>query len=661
MKKIISAVLCTAGLGPSAEITNNIPAANRVVVTATRNTTPVRSVAGNPSVITSGDIESGRYTSVPEALQKKAGVFFRNISDNPSRAAVDIRGFGGDAPFGRTLVLLNGRKLNRPDMATINWAQIPIQTVKKIEVIRGPNSVLYGDHAVGGVINILTKEASETPETTLQASYGTDEAVNQSFSTSGSLNGLGYAATLGHQSGDGYRERSRYDTSSASLRLSGNMTDSLSAYAEVSGVKEQHQLPGALTWEQMNLDRKQSMNPDDAARGEYFNVQAGTEALLSDEILFTLDGSIATKELEADFPSYWIATYYDYKLAGATLSPKLTLLVPVFGLDNELIIGADLSREKLKIQKYFAEKRETAITDTKAEKRVVGGYVANTLSLTDSLLLNGGFRWEENKVETTHRGGFSPYKDAVTHRETAWQGSVTWLPCSKLKLFAGIDQTYRYPFLDEQALFTGWGDAFNKDLEPETGINVEAGFEYMPFSNLTFQVTAFQTDMEDEIAWAGSSNINLDETLHRGVELSATYHNEYIAVDLFYTWLQAEFSEGRNDGNEIPWVPQNQFNANLSVFLTDALTAGAHFSYLGSMYPLGDNDNNSLDRQSNVALVDLLLQYELPLKKCKAVLFAGVDNVFETEHNYLVTDYGFGAGYYPAPERTAKAGLSITF
>jgi iron complex outermembrane receptor protein len=235
------------------------------------------------------------------------------------------------------------------------------------------------------------------------------------------------------------------------------------------------------------------------------------------------------------------------------------------------------------------------------------------------------------------------------------------LPTDTLKLFAGVKSTYRYPFVDEQAIYSGWGDAFNKDLKPETGINYETGIEFSPSSNLVFQATIFRTDMKDEIVWGISQNENLDETTHRGVELSASYKNEIFALDAYYTWLQSEFTAVSNKGNEIPWVPQNKLDINLALFLTKAMTFNTHMSYVGSMAPLGDNSNTSSSGQSEYAIFDLLLEYKLPVKACETKVFAGVDNVFGTEYNLLVTDYGWGAGYYPAPERTCKAGLSVKF
>jgi iron complex outermembrane receptor protein len=548
-------------------------------------------------------------------------------------------------------------------MAVINWAQIPMQAVERIEVVRGPNSVLYGDHAVGGVINIITRDGSEIPETSLQASAGSHAAYDQNGVTSGSLDGLGYVATVGHQSGDGYRERSAYDTSSGSLRLSGNINERLSAYAEASAVKERHELPGALSLTDVKKDRRQSKNSADEADETYYTFNTGIEAVPTDELIFNLDGGISRKDLQADMASFWIPSYYNYKISSYTLSPKITLLTPVAGMDNELIIGSDLALETLNSKKFNDSGRTLLAADTKVTKELVGGYVADTLSLTDKLLLSGGARLEQNQVNAHHENGagVTQYDDSITSTENAWQTSLNWLPTDQLKLFAGVERTYRYPFVDEQAIYSGWGDAFNKDLKPETGINYETGVEVTPVSNTVLQATVFHTDMKNEIAWGAGKNENLDETTHQGVELHAGYKNETFAFDGFYTWLQSEFAAGVNKGNEIPWVPQNKLDINLALFLTDALTFNTHMSYMGSMYPLGDNENDTFEKQSEYAIFDLLLEYALPIKKCETKVFAGVDNVFATEYDFLVTDYGFGTGYYPAPERTYKAGLGVKF
>lgn len=152
-------VLPFFGAAPAGAAPPDDPARmEEVVVTATRDEEEIRRIPANVSVITESDLAESGATTVVEALEKLESINIRSYSGNPSQAVVDLRGFGGDNPYGKTLILLDGRRLNRPDMASLNWLQIPVANVERIEVVRGGSSALYGDNAVGGVINIITKK-----------------------------------------------------------------------------------------------------------------------------------------------------------------------------------------------------------------------------------------------------------------------------------------------------------------------------------------------------------------------------------------------------------------------------------------------------------------------------------------------------------------------
>jgi len=134
-----------------------------MVVTATRQWEEVRRVPAHVTVITERDIAASGATTLIDVLDRVEGIHFRDYSGNSPQAMIDMRGFGGDNPFGKTLVLVDGRRLNRPDMSSINWLQVPLSQVERIEVVHGPSGVLYGDGAVAGVINIITKQGTGKP------------------------------------------------------------------------------------------------------------------------------------------------------------------------------------------------------------------------------------------------------------------------------------------------------------------------------------------------------------------------------------------------------------------------------------------------------------------------------------------------------------------
>ncbi|HPM42901.1 MAG TPA: TonB-dependent receptor plug domain-containing protein, partial [Candidatus Omnitrophota bacterium] len=107
-------------------------------------------------VITQEDIKRSPARTVPELLKGRVGVCVKEYTGNGKTAQVDIRGFGETAPS-NVLVLIDGRRANQNDISGTDWLQIDVDSVERIEIVRGPQSVLYGDNAVGGVINIITK------------------------------------------------------------------------------------------------------------------------------------------------------------------------------------------------------------------------------------------------------------------------------------------------------------------------------------------------------------------------------------------------------------------------------------------------------------------------------------------------------------------------
>lgn len=675
-KRILAAAVCgTLFAGASAETANTItePVTNaaRIVVTATRSTSTVRRVPGNPTVITAKDLADGHYTSVPEALQKRAGVFFRNYADNPSQASVDMRGFG-DNSHGRVLVLVDGRRQNEADMATLNWSAIPLSSIERIEVLSGPATALYGDNAVGGVINIITAKGSDAPSVTLGASAGSNKAFEQNASASGQSGNLGYTVTANHQSGEGYRDRSRYDNLSFSTGLRFFPNEFFSGQAGFSVIDRQYQLPGALSAAQARANRKQSVESSDIDDTQY-NVLLGGIFSPDDQNTFAMDLGYRRLNQSANMNREWgpWATYSDIRKDTWTVEPRYTLALPIGNANNEITLGMDWRYESIRIDRFTTEARTAEASDADITQQTTDFYLNNRFFLMDEkLILNAGARAGQSRISARDLditgGGGLIYDESRTRHENAYSVGLTALPTKKTKLYVKYDEFYRFPFTDEQAIYTGsvWSDSFS-NLQPERGQNMELGGSWSPAEKNDISLTIYRMQMQNEIKFNPSTfvNENLPDTLHQGIELAAhSQPSDLLRFGIIYNYTDAKFAAGPNDGNSIPWVPRDHLRATIDITPIDSLTVTAGATYTGRMHAINDNGNNGKP-QGGYTLFDLLANYSVTAKQLEWNFFAGIDNLFDKKYDLFQVSNAAGTtiNHYPAPERTFKAGLRVKF
>jgi iron complex outermembrane receptor protein len=170
-------------------------------------------------VITSEQIENASQQSLPEFLSANSGLSLVNnfFGNGTQSAAVDIRGFGavGDE---NTLILLNGIRIKNNDLSSVNWSSIPLDSIDRIEIVKGSGGVLYGSGATAGYINVITKrqqpnEKSMKVRTDL-GSYGT-RSLDLSGTTSGDNAGLWVFGQ--RYNSDNYRENNEERRSVAKI------------------------------------------------------------------------------------------------------------------------------------------------------------------------------------------------------------------------------------------------------------------------------------------------------------------------------------------------------------------------------------------------------------------------------------------------------------
>src|SRR5215212_343558 len=287
------------------------------------------------SIVTSADIERSPSQTLQDILAREPGIQVRSLFGNVNGASttVDMRGFGASGSS-NTLVLVNGRRLNDIDMAGIDFAAVPKNSIERIEITRGNSgAVLYGDGAVGGVINIITKVGAELPPSArVQGAFGSYNYVEGNASANGSSGPFSAAAYANAVSSHGYRDNNQLHQKNAVGDLRWTNAQGTSAYLNLSGDQQHLGLPGGLrvspTFNQLLIDRRAAGTPFDFANKQGISGTAGVTQTLWQGTELIVDGGVRQKNQRAAFFCGAFCSDFDtgFKatLTAASLTPRLT-------------------------------------------------------------------------------------------------------------------------------------------------------------------------------------------------------------------------------------------------------------------------------------------------------------------------------------------------
>jgi iron complex outermembrane receptor protein len=636
---------------PTAAPSTNIPP---VVVQASRAGRTAAEMPANVQVITAEEIARGGQPTVLDVLQKQAGLPVKNFSDNPTTAFVALRGFG-ETGHGRVLVLVNNERLNNPDMSAPNLMRIPVASVKRIEVIRGPQTVLYGDFAEAGVINIITDTSVEVkPATTVSASAGSYDTYAAHVSKSGAFDdGVTYFAGADWNKTGGYRDNGDYESWNLDASLAkawkGGQSLSLSAFYHDS----EYGLPGALSWKQFQNDPRQTLSPDDRAWFDTWGLSLAGGAPVGDN--GKLDANLTASRRETDF-RYLGAMYTSYRASEidtVAFSPRYSNDGAIAGHDNLLTLGGDLRYDASTIDSHGKSYGFPYDYVWDFDRTTLAAYAKDEFFLTETLSVAVGARAERFYNRIANDRDTTSESDV----ERAFDAALLYRPAEAVKLFARVARYYHAPFIDETV---GWTGTPNTDLVPETGYDFEAGAEATLAKEWTAGLTVYDLETSDEIYYNPTTYMNVnapDDTRRQGAEAKLRWSRDRVGlVDVAYDCASASFTDGAYDGKHVPLVPEHMVTLNGEAYIVSQLCALGTVRYVSSQYS-GSDFSNDTEKLRDYGTLDLALRYE-PAQLKGFKLLAGVDNVLDREYAYCSF---YGSSYYPASGRTWKLSASYTF
>jgi len=639
-----------------------------VSVTAARAERNVLDQPGNITILTREQIVESGVGSVPELLRRQAGIFVTNTNgSNPTGINVETRGFNtGGGNGSRTLVLVDGRRANLPQTGSADWALIPIDDIERIEIVRGPASAVYGDAAMGGVIEIFTRRVSGRAQVKLTGragSYGMGQGSLFAGASQGDFSGSvfvnGYTA-------HGYRERSDFSTTSAKGNLRYTPGDRLVIDFEGGYSSDDRKFPGALT--QAEIDSLGRRAADPGTTTDWYDVDDGfaqgrIEWKIADDLLFKLEPTWRKWSQKSDVASIWGNWTQKSKTETTTVNGQFEVDRALGPFASRLVLGGEFL--------YETDKRgpigtQSGANDTKNRRSIASAYLQEELQIFDGVLLSGGFRYDAASyrerddtlaLETSeHFDQFSP------------KAAVTWRPREPFALYFSYSRGLRFPNFDE--IYPVWGSRATV-LEAERSSSYEIGAKFRD-GNLRADLSIYWMEVDDEILYDPLTfqNQNVDEVRHRGIEVSFGYRpRDWVEVYANYTYDQTEirsFSASPSVvGSRLPITPASRGTVGFNFFIPfrgfDVFELGMNANIVGPRYQANDLANTA-PRLPTYATVDLHGRFgKKILDLFNVVLFFQVQNLFGEKYSqFAALDWTGVPGYYPSPGRNFELGLSIS-
>ncbi|MGB5716404.1 MAG: TonB-dependent receptor [Gammaproteobacteria bacterium] len=656
-----------------------------ILVTATRLDTVNTRARGNTTIITAADIEASTARTLPELLGREAGVLGRSLfGNNATSATVDIRGFGAAATQ-NTLILLDGRRLNDVDLSSVNFAAIPLQSIERIEITRNSGAVLYGDGAVGGAINIITRQP-EKAGTSAFIKAGLGNLETRQLDAHVSHNSGAFAAFAGVHgvSSDGYRDNNDLDEWSINSDFRYNHANK-QYFLKLDGFHQDLDLPGArkvnpaLAIDQLKNDRRGTNTPDDYADQKGYSINPGLAHYWDNGTEAIIDFGYRKKNQKAFFADYdfggLYSNYLHSDLKTFSVTPRLITPHRLLGKQSQTIVGLDYYDSD-----YDSDRSLNRSTGNRPIHRIhidqksTGIYADSTTTVTADTTVNLGARLQWVKQDgkdsfdpnapgaaDKSESGAADYNDS--HRVYMLEAGVEkqfiastagYLKWTRSARIATIDELFEF---DPNTL----ARAFSP-LDPQTGNGIDLGTHYRQ-GRYSATANVYYMRLKNEIHFdpVTFSNVNLDPTERYGLELSSAVDvNEQLSLQGNYTYMRSRFTDGPFDGNNVPLVPENKASLSATWRPTAATDIIVAINYVDSRYFDNDQSNSFGEKIPSYTTVDAKLSHVYKGLR----MAAAVNNIFEEQYFEYGVSSTFSPGVYnayPLPERTILFTLSKEF
>jgi iron complex outermembrane receptor protein len=660
-----------------------------IAVTATRGAERLFDVPASADVIDGTTIRNGQPAiNLSESLVRVPGVFAANRNNYAQDLQLSSRGYGARATFG-----VRGVRLYQDDIpATMPDGQgqtgsFSLLSAKRIEVLRGPFSTLYGN-ASGGVVSVYTEDGTDVPVVNFTGSVGSYGTSIVGVKATGIANGVGYVAAFSNFDTDGYREHSAALRQIANAKLAFNATDSTHVTLIAnSQYQPQTQDPLGLTYAQWQADPRQA---DPAAT--LFNTSKTIRQVQGGAAVDQVLNANANLRVTAYGGERQIRQYLALLGNGPTSSGGVVDLNRNFeGVGVRLIyrgslldrpltfnMGVDADRLHELRQGYVNNNGAIGALRRNEDDTVTSGdiYAEAQWDVLPELALTLGVRSSQVRYDSVDHYivvGNPDDSGSRTFYNTSPVAGVVWHAADNLNVYLSYGQGFETPTFAEIA-YRPAATGLNLALDPATSTSYELGMKWFPAANQRVNLAAFTSTTDQEIVINASTGgrttfRNASKTNRRGFE--AVWDADLgqgVTTHVNYTYLLAEFADPYVSGippvvtpagSRLPGVPPQQAFASLEWTPGGfyGFSAAGEVQYVGRIYV---NDVNSAFAPA-YTIGNVRVGFAQEVDRFRFSEYVRVNNIANVNYvgSVIVGDTN-GRYYEPAPGRNWYAGVSFS-
>ena len=637
-------VVACALIAPSARAQQTFT--GEVVVTAARDAQPRDQASAALTVFHRQDLAHLPAQSLAEVLSFVPGVTMMYDSGTSGTPVITSRGFFGGGEVEYVKLLVDGVPVGDAESGNVDWQRFRAADIDRIEILHGPGSALYGDTALGGVVQVFTSPHDRSMLRTSVGSFGERELRAAVYTPELDISGGGWRA-------DGFREHAAADGRDA--RLVFDRDDARRRWrvaAEAS--RTQREAPGALTRAQIADDRAQSdpLFHHDEQTTSRTRVDGSFDSFGPTPLRVMLygirrgDDSLRTLLLAPGFGAS-ASRALDTKVAGGTLEAWRETARGV------LRGGSDLERAWL-TGSYAAGNAIVASEHGRRDR--IGAFATGAWTIASRYHLSAGLRRDEIRDDVTFARTSSAWSPRLGFNMQLGSGASLFVQASTAFKAPTLDQLF-----DPRPYPNGFGGTFtisNPDLRPQRARNFEAGAAQSA-QDVDWSLVAYRMNVRDEIDFDPQtySYRNIGRSLHRGVEASVAFaKNARISPRLTYAWTHV--ADATTPERQLKNIPEHTAQLLLRGRITDQFTADLAWRWRDGV----SLDDAATFHQPSVSRVDLRLSRELPRVRLQLDVLNALDAHYN-ELGYVLADFtGSDVAFEnPAPGRVLRVAAAWTF